>query len=108
MKNNKIGVFIIAAVLIAAVGFVFLTRGNQSGSEQISQATVLEETVSMDQEEEAVVQPTEETDAVQATEEQPAAEEIVPTARVGLQATDPTTANLASGDLQLIEAFAFW
>lgn len=31
-----------------------------------------------------------------------------PTARVGLQATDPETVNLASGEIQLVEFFAFW
>ena len=32
----------------------------------------------------------------------------VPTARTGLESTDPGTVNLASGEIQLIEAFAFW
>lgn len=31
-----------------------------------------------------------------------------PTARVGLQATDPETVKLASGEIQLVEFFAFW
>ena len=31
-----------------------------------------------------------------------------PTARVGLQATDPETVRLGSGDIQLVEFFAFW
>ena len=32
----------------------------------------------------------------------------VPTARTGLESTDPGTVNLVSGEIQLIEAFAFW
>jgi len=32
----------------------------------------------------------------------------LPTARTGLEATDPGTVNLKSGSLQLVEAFAFW
>ena len=32
----------------------------------------------------------------------------IPTARAGLEGTDPGTVNLASGEIQLIEAFAFW
>jgi hypothetical protein len=31
-----------------------------------------------------------------------------PTARVGLQGTDPETVKLGSGDIQLVEFFAFW
>ena len=32
----------------------------------------------------------------------------VPTARAGLESTNPEEVKLASGDLQLIELFAFW
>lgn len=35
-------------------------------------------------------------------------ENAEPTARVGLQATDPETVMLGSGDIQLVEFFAFW
>lgn len=42
----------------------------------------------------------------QPTEESKASEK--PTARVGLQATDPETVSLASGEIQLVEFFAFW
>jgi predicted small secreted protein len=31
-----------------------------------------------------------------------------PTPRVGLVATDPSTVSLASGEIQLVEFFAFW
>jgi hypothetical protein len=33
---------------------------------------------------------------------------VQPTPRAGLKATDPGSVNLASGSVQLIEAFAFW
>lgn len=33
---------------------------------------------------------------------------IRPTPRSGLEATDPTTVNLASGQVQMVEFFAFW
>lgn len=35
-------------------------------------------------------------------------QEAKPTARAGLQATDPETVSLGSGDIQLVEFFAFW
>jgi hypothetical protein len=38
--------------------------------------------------------------------ETPAA--AMPTARAGLEATDPTSVNLASGKPALVEFFAFW
>jgi len=33
---------------------------------------------------------------------------VVPTARIELESTNPATVKLASGDIQLIELFAFW
>jgi len=39
---------------------------------------------------------------------QGANQETKPTARAGLQATDPETVSLGSGDIQLVEFFAFW
>ena len=32
----------------------------------------------------------------------------VPTARAGLESTNPDTVKLASGEIQLVELFAFW
>lgn len=43
-----------------------------------------------------------------AIQESTPAADVTPTARVGLQATDPETVNLASGEIQLVEFFAFW
>jgi hypothetical protein len=33
---------------------------------------------------------------------------VTPTVRVGLQSTDPNTVNLAAGEIQLVEFFAYW
>lgn len=38
----------------------------------------------------------------------PSPEETAPPPKTELEATDPSTVNLASGELQLIEFFAFW
>ena len=35
-------------------------------------------------------------------------EPVVPTLRTDLEATDPSSVNLLSGGVQLVEAFAFW
>lgn len=43
-----------------------------------------------------------------ATEPVGRAPAVEPTARPGLHATDPGTVQLASGELQLVEFFAFW
>lgn len=54
------------------------------------------------------LQPGEQTETVEQAEPADPETEVVPTARVGLQGTDPGTVNLASGDIQLVEFFAFW
>ena len=33
---------------------------------------------------------------------------VIPTARTGLESTNPETVKLASGDIQFVELFAFW
>lgn len=34
--------------------------------------------------------------------------DAIPTARAGLESTNPETVKLASGEIQLVELFAFW
>ncbi len=55
---------------------------------------------------------TAEVSSVLAVSETPEADQnsdaAVPTARAGLESTNPEEVKLASGDLQLIELFAFW
>jgi len=53
-------------------------------------------------------QPVEQTESVEQAGTTDPETEVVPTARVGLQGTDPEVVNLASGDIQLVEFFAFW
>jgi hypothetical protein len=52
--------------------------------------------------------PTAVEDVQAATQPAEAPPAMTPTARPGLQATDPTTVNLASGKPTLLEFFAFW
>lgn len=56
----------------------------------------------------AATQPPENTAQPQVTNEAPTAVAAVPTSRgPNLEATDPSTVNLASGQLQLVEFFRF-
>jgi cytoskeletal protein RodZ len=49
------------------------------------------------------------TDEVEADEQEAEEEEqAAPTARIGLVATNPAEVELASGEIQLVEFFAFW
>ncbi|MCI0521052.1 MAG: hypothetical protein L0Z70_12465 [Chloroflexi bacterium] len=43
-----------------------------------------------------------------ATPEDTVPPEVIATPRPGMEATDPATVNLASGEVQFIEFFAFW
>lgn len=43
-----------------------------------------------------------------ATEQVTGSNDVQPTPRSGLEATDPSTVRLASGKLQFVEFFAFW
>jgi hypothetical protein len=99
--------------LIAAAALVLLS-GCVPGA-QVTQAPEVEPTATQLQ----VVEPTEESTAPTEGASAPtltvipentstAEQEAKPTARVGLQATDPETVRLGSGDIQLVEFFAFW
>lgn len=55
---------------------------------------------------EELLQPTETGLALDQAPAEPA--QILPTPRSGLEASDPDSVELASGSLQLVEAFAFW
>ena len=43
-----------------------------------------------------------------ATEEPDEVDIVAPAPKTGLVATDPNSVNLISGQVQLVEAFAFW
>jgi hypothetical protein len=111
-SNNRgvIAVIIIAALVLALIGFVLLVNSGEepvaeSGQFESAAATVTSAATVEGSPSAAV--PTEEviTEEVSPTVTM---EQVEPTARVGLQATDPGLVNLASGDIQLVEFFAFW
>lgn len=107
MKNNKILIgVVVGVILIGVVGYLLWPKGDVPATDlmddsDVSQATsvanVPTDTVSV------VEEPTEEA----ITEETPT-EVVVPTPRSEMVGTDPGSVNLASGDVQLVEIFAFW
>ena len=103
-KNKIISVLLIALLLIG-IAVVFVVTGRNERTEQITdQSAQVEEIVNADTE----VPITEVQEAAESTEEAVIEEQAPPAPRAGLESTDPATVNLASGQLQLVEVFAFW
>ena len=103
-EKNRI-LIILIAILILVVAVVYVVVGRKNDSEQVMEQPVTED-------EGALVEPTLlATDVEQMadpTQTEVIEDQIPPTPRAGLESTDPATVNLASGDIQLIEVFAFW
>ena len=103
-KNKTIGVLVLALILIG-FAVVFVITGRSEKSEQITeQITQVEDIVVADTE----VPATDIQESSESTEEAVIEEQAPPAPRTGLESTDPATVNLASGQLQLVEVFAFW
>jgi flagellar basal body-associated protein FliL len=103
-KNKIISVLLIALLLIG-IAVVFVVTGRSERTEQITdQSAQVEEIVNADTE----VPIIEVQEAAEITQETVVEAQTPPTPRVGLESTDPATVNLASGQLQLVEVFAFW
>ena len=103
-KNKIISVLLIALLLIG-IAVVFVVTGRNERTEQITdQSAQVEEIVNADTE----VPITEVQEAAESTEEAVVEEQAPPAPRAGLESTDPSTVNLASGQIQLVEVFAFW
>jgi hypothetical protein len=103
MKDSRIIVVgVIILVIIVGVVIVFVGgKGPESEVVNLPTEPVVQEEVSQVQEQ----PPTEVVVSVDPT----ATEEInAPAPKTELSATDPSSVNLSSGSLQLVEAFAFW
>jgi flagellar basal body-associated protein FliL len=104
-EKNKIISVLIIALLIVGVAVVFVITSRSEKSEQITELiTQVEEIVVADTE----VPATDIQVSSESTEEVVVDEQAPPAPRAGLESTDPATVNLASGQLQLVEVFAFW
>jgi hypothetical protein len=107
MKKNKLGIgVVVGIVLIGVVGYLVWPKADLpavdlEGDVVISDPTIV---VEVPTDTASVI---EEPTKAAATEESPT-EVVVPTPRSEMAGTDPSTVNLASGKLQLVEIFAFW
>ena len=104
-EKNKIVYILVLALLLVGIAVVFVITGRGEKPEQITeQISEVEEIVVSDTE----VPVTDIQESSEPTAEVVIEEESPPALKVGLESTDPATVNLASGQLQLVEAFAFW
>ena len=104
-ENNKKLIIIIGAILLVGITVVWVTLAGSNSSEEIVTNPTVAEKVSMENTEIPATQ-TEQT--VDAALDEDTEVSVIPTVRAGLESTDPSTVNLNSGDIQLVEAFAFW
>ena len=110
MKDNRITIALVLAVLVIFGITAFVVLGdNQADPKEFTNTDVMEEVAKDSVQPEAtkeveieVVDQSSETSA-------PVVEDVIlPTVRASLESTNPAAVTLASGDLQLIEFFAFW
>lgn len=110
MKDNRIMIAVVLAVLVifGITAFVVL-GGNKADPDDFTNTNVMEEVTKdtvkteepKDVENESIDQPAETS--------VPVVDQVaLPTVRTGLESTNPGSVTLASGELQLIEFFAFW
>ena len=108
-RLSSIIALLVVLILAAAAGCRVLPGANSGDGEEPAAAIPSEELPT-----EAPAVTEEKESAGEVTEAEPIEETYPPpgeanrTARVGLQGTDPGTVTLASGDIQLVEFFAFW
>jgi len=119
MKDNRNMIVIVLTVLvILGVGIFFVFGGKKVGPEVIINTDVPEKITNTEVPEVAAVDtavPQENEMEQSSGNDQPTETSapvvdnvVVPTVRTGLESTNPADVNLASGNLQLIELFAFW
>ncbi|MCJ7715035.1 MAG: hypothetical protein MUO54_00755 [Anaerolineales bacterium] len=111
MKDNrKILILVVGVFLIFIVAAIFVVGKLGSTGEQLTSGAVTEvssvEPVDSGNSSTSEVSSNEAT--TEATGPSQETEAAVPTARTGLESTDPASVNLTSGNIQLVEVFAFW
>ena len=110
MKDNqKLIVVLRAVVLIIGVISVFVFNGNRGEKAGDADVVVTEgNTSEVIETEEPKTGSVPTLEVVQETAEDVTEESLVPTPRAGLESTDPSVVSLASGEIQLVEFFAYW
>jgi len=104
MKDNRIIlVGIVAVLVIAGVVIVFFGGRSSSGDQNIVSATDIITVAETDSTSQGSS-----TEVVEVNTSTSEPEQVVLTPKTELEATDPSTVNLVSGNVQFVEAFAFW
>lgn len=102
-QKFKLVTGLIVLVLILGVAIFFVVSGNRSPELVVRQTETIGDDVSVTEVPAAEIQK-----SAEPTRDDIVEELTVPTPRAGLESTNPASVNLASGDIQLVEAFAFW
>ena len=103
-KNNKILIVLITIVLLVGIVVVFIVGENKDSGQAINQPEAVEKIAAADTE----MQAADDQQVADPTQTKVEENQILPTPRTSLESTDPATVSLASGEIQLIEIFAFW
>lgn len=105
MQRNRM-ITVIAGILVLVLGLVMITRWTGKETVDITPTSSAEIMVSAPQatDTEAVVEQSDEGQETPPTQ----TVYIKPTPRTALDATDPATVMLGSGEIQLVEFFAYW
>jgi len=111
MKDNrKILILIIGVFLIFVITAIYIVGNRGSTGEVASSGIVTEE--SSGESSDTEISDTGDIAASEAAPETAISTKevvtVIPTVRAGLESTDPASVNLTSGDIQLVEIFAFW
>ena len=104
-NNNKTLIVIIVAILLVGITVVVVGLGRNDGPEQVVTNPAEVDEVSVEYTE---ITATEVDQPAEAANAEVTEAPVLPTARAGLESTDPATVNLNTGEIQLVEAFAFW
>jgi hypothetical protein len=108
-NNRKMVAIVIVLVFVVGAGIVFLTIIRGSGPvEVISESSIEQQTDVAPVETEVAIVPEDTVVSEDTQAEETPEEVVVPAPKAGLEATDPSVVNLASGEIQLVEFFAFW
>ena len=97
--NRKFITMIVVFVIVVGIVVVLINVNNSDSQSEIASVTIeptSENTDIVQENEISVPQATVETASV------------IPTVRPEMSATDPSSVNLISGNIQFVEAFAFW
>ena len=108
--NRKVVVFVVAALFIVGILAVMVVDRKDPAMQVTvavapTEASVVENIQS--ESTQVVVDVLEETEPEPTVAEQ-VPEVVAPVPKTGLESTNPAAVNLANGDIQLIEMFAFW